>query len=104
MAGAVGRVLRGGPPRRPRDYAGVLPRDRGRRGRRARRSSGGCLMVLPHVFVETSFLFGAFRLASKRNAAALALRGRFEAGEVKLYVPYLCFQAARDFIGRNLPS
>jgi hypothetical protein len=61
-------------------------------------------MTGPHVFAETNFLFGAFRMPSKRQGDALALKARFEAGEIKLYVPYLCFQEARHLIARSLPS
>ncbi len=56
------------------------------------------------VFVETNFLFGAFRMPSKRHRDALTLKARFDAGEIKLYVPYLCFQEARNLIARSLPS
>jgi len=41
-----------------------------------------------HVFVETNFLFGVFRMPSKRHPNAVALKTRFDTGEVKLYVPY----------------
>jgi predicted nucleic acid-binding protein len=61
-------------------------------------------MLVPHVFVETNFLFGTFRMPSKRRGDALALKARFEARELQLYVPYLCFQEARHLIGRSLPS
>jgi hypothetical protein len=61
-------------------------------------------MISAHVFVETNFLFGVFRMPSKRHRNALALQSRFEAGEVKLYVPYLCFQGARNLIAKSLPS
>src|SRR5262245_30306583 len=61
-------------------------------------------MPAAHVFVETSFLFSAFRMPSKRHVHALALRERFTGGEVKLYLPYLCLQEARHLIGRNLPN
>jgi predicted nucleic acid-binding protein len=61
-------------------------------------------MMLPHVFVETNFLFGAFRMPSKQHRDALALKARFEAGEIKLSVPYLCFQEARHLIAKSLPS
>jgi hypothetical protein len=61
-------------------------------------------MNLPQVFVETSFLFGIFRMPSKRRREALALKARFEMGEIKLYLPYLCFQEARYLISKNLPS
>jgi hypothetical protein len=44
-------------------------------------------MTLPHVFVETNFLFGVFRMPSKRHRDAQALKAQFGAGEVKLYVP-----------------
>jgi hypothetical protein len=57
-----------------------------------------------HVFAETNFLFGVFRMPSKRNPDALALRARFDAGDVKLHVPYLCFQEARNLIAKSLPS
>src|SRR5262245_11904679 len=61
-------------------------------------------MTLPHVFAETSFLFGTFRMPSKRHRDALALQARLAAGEIKLYIPYLCFQEARHLISRNLPG
>jgi hypothetical protein len=61
-------------------------------------------MALAHVFVETNFLFGVFRMPSKRHRNAVALKARFDAGEVKLYVPYLCFQEARNLIAKSLPS
>jgi hypothetical protein len=47
-------------------------------------------MTQPHVFVETNFLFGTFRMPSKRHRDALALKALFGTGDVKLYVPYLC--------------
>jgi predicted nucleic acid-binding protein len=61
-------------------------------------------MIVPHVFVETNFLFGIFRMPSKRHGDALALKARFDAREIKLYVPYLCIQEARHLIARSLPS
>jgi predicted nucleic acid-binding protein len=61
-------------------------------------------MSLPHVFVETNFLFGSFRMPSKRQRDALALKARFAAAEIKVYIPYLCFQEARHLIARSLPS
>jgi predicted nucleic acid-binding protein len=61
-------------------------------------------MTVAHVFVETGFLFGVFRMPSKRHRDALELKARFEAGEIKLYVPYLCFQEARHLIAKSLPS
>jgi hypothetical protein len=61
-------------------------------------------MSQPHVFVETNFLFGAFRMPSKRRREALALKSQFSAGAVKLYVPYVCFQEARNLIAKSLPS
>jgi hypothetical protein len=61
-------------------------------------------MTQAHVFVETNFLFGVFRMPSKRHRDALGLRARFEAGEVKLYVPYLCFQESRNLIAKSLPG
>jgi hypothetical protein len=57
-----------------------------------------------HVFVETNFLFGVFRMPSKRRRDAVALKARFDAGEVKLYLPYLCFQEARHLIATSLPK
>jgi len=57
-------------------------------------------MPLAHVFVETNFLFGIFRMPSQRHRDAINLKMRFEAGEIKLYVPYVCFQEAR----RRIPS
>jgi hypothetical protein len=61
-------------------------------------------MTQPHVFVETNFLFGVFRMPSKRHGDALALQAQFGTGDVKLYVPYLCFQEARNLIAKSLPS
>lgn len=61
-------------------------------------------MSVPHVFVETNFLFGIFRMPSQRHRDALTLQKRFEAEEIKLYIPYLCFQEARNLVSRNLPS
>jgi predicted nucleic acid-binding protein len=57
----------------------------------------------PHVFVETNFLNGVFHMPSKRNGDALALLARFQTGEIKIYVPYLCFQEAANKISRMLP-
>ena len=61
-------------------------------------------MSVAHVFVETNFLFGVFRMPSSRHPDALALQARFTAGEIKLFVPYLCFQEARNLIAKSLPS
>jgi hypothetical protein len=61
-------------------------------------------MTEPHVFIETNFLFSIFRLPSQRHRDALVLQKHYEAGEIKLYVPYLCFQEARNLISQNLPS
>jgi predicted nucleic acid-binding protein len=61
-------------------------------------------MIAAHVFVETNFLFGVFRMPSKRHRDAVALKGRFDAGEIKLYMPYLCFQEARHLIAKSLPN
>jgi hypothetical protein len=61
-------------------------------------------MTQPHVFVEKNFLFGVFRMPSKRHRDALALKAQFGAGEIKLYVLYLCFQEARNLIAKSLPS
>ena len=61
-------------------------------------------MTQPHVFVETNFLFGVFRMPSKRHRDARALKAQFGAGEVKLYLPYLCFQEARNLIAKSLPN
>jgi predicted nucleic acid-binding protein len=61
-------------------------------------------MTQSHVFVETNFLFGAFRMPSKRHGDAIALKAEFSSGQVKLYVPYLCFQEARNLIAKSLPS
>ncbi len=55
-------------------------------------------MTQAHVFVETNFLFGVFRVPSKRHRDALALKAQFGTGDIKLYVPYLCFQEAREVI------
>jgi predicted nucleic acid-binding protein len=57
-----------------------------------------------HVFVETNFLFGVFRMPSKRHRDACALKTRFDAGEVRLHAPYVCFQEARNLIAKSLPS
>ena len=59
-------------------------------------------MTQSHVFVETNFLVSVFRMPSKRHREALTLRMRFEAGEIKLYIPYLCFQEARNVISKSL--
>jgi hypothetical protein len=40
-------------------------------------------MSQAYVFVETSFLFGIFRMPSKRHRDALALTARLNAGAVK---------------------
>jgi hypothetical protein len=61
-------------------------------------------MTLAHVFVETNFLFGVFRMPSKRHRDVIALKARFDAGEIQLYVPYLCFQEARNLIAKSLPN
>jgi hypothetical protein len=61
-------------------------------------------MTQPHVFVATNFLFSVFRMPSKRHRDALALKAQFGAGEVQLYLPYLCFQEARNLIAKSLPS
>src|SRR5271166_5216189 len=61
-------------------------------------------MTQSHVFVETNFLFGVFRMPSKRHRDALALKAEFSSGRVKLYVPYVCFQEARNLIAKSLPS
>ena len=61
-------------------------------------------MTQAHVFVETNFLFGVFRMPSRRHRDALALKAQFGTGDVKLYVPYLCFQEARNLIAKSLPS
>jgi hypothetical protein len=57
-------------------------------------------MTKSHVFVETNFLFGVCRMPSKRHRDALALKAKFGIGQVKLYVPYLCFQEARNLIAK----
>jgi hypothetical protein len=61
-------------------------------------------MAVRHVFIETNFLFSIFRLPSKRRGDALALRARFEAKEIQLYLPYLCLQEAKHLIGKSLPG
>src|SRR2546423_1193454 len=61
-------------------------------------------MTVPHVFVETNFLFGVFHMPSKRHRDALALKARVDAAEVRLYVPYVSFQEARNKITRSLPK
>jgi predicted nucleic acid-binding protein len=59
-------------------------------------------MPLVHAFIETNFLFRIFCTPSKRHRDALALKKRFEAGEVKFYVPYVCFQEVRHIISKSL--
>jgi len=61
-------------------------------------------MTVRHVFIETNFLFSIFCMPSKRHRDALALKARFDAREIKLYVPYLCFQEARNLISKSLPG
>src|SRR5262249_48087945 len=61
-------------------------------------------MTVPSLFIETNFLFSIFRMPSQRPPDALALRARFEAGEVNLHVPYLCFQEAGNRISKELPG
>ena len=61
-------------------------------------------MASAHIFVETNFLFGVFRMPSKRHRNALTLKARFDAGDVKLYIPYLCVQEARHLIAKSLPT
>jgi hypothetical protein len=58
-------------------------------------------MTADHVFAETNFLYSVFQMPSKRQRDALALRARLGTGEIKLYVPYLCFQEARHSIAEN---
>ncbi len=41
---------------------------------------------------------------AQRHRDALALNARFRAGDITLYVPYLCFQEARNLIAKSLPS
>ncbi len=60
-------------------------------------------MSIPHVFVETNFLYSVYRMPSERLPDALALQTRFTADEVKLFVPYLCFQETRNLISQSLP-
>jgi hypothetical protein len=55
-------------------------------------------MTAAHVFAETNFLYHVFHMPSKRLPDAVALRKRFDAAEIKLYVPYVCFQEARHRI------
>ncbi len=59
-------------------------------------------MPLAHVFVETNFLFRIFCMPSKRHRDAVSLKKSFEAGEVKFYVPYVCFQEVRHLISKSL--
>lgn len=61
-------------------------------------------MTPSHVFAETNFLISLFCMPSKRKMDALALHKRFTAGEIKLYIPYLCFQEARHNISNSLPK
>src|SRR5437660_5125692 len=61
-------------------------------------------MNVPPVFVETNFLHSVYRMPSERRGDALGLLSRFERGETKLHVPYLCFQEARHLISQNLPK
>jgi len=58
---------------------------------------------MQHAFVETNFLFGVFRLPSERRPDALALWSRCKAGGIKLYLPYVCLQEAKNLISVNLP-
>ncbi len=60
-------------------------------------------MTVPHVFVETNFLFNLFRIPSQRRPDAVELLKRFETGNAKLYVPYLCLQETRNLIAQSLP-
>src|SRR5438309_7601539 len=61
-------------------------------------------MTVAHVFMETNFLCCVYCMPSKRSPDALALLARFEAGAIKLYVPYLCFQEARNRISKSLSN
>ncbi len=61
-------------------------------------------MTVPHVFLETNFLSSTFRMPSEQRPDALAMWEQFLAGKIKLYVPYLCFQEARNWISQNLPN
>jgi len=61
-------------------------------------------MTPAHVFAETNFLVSLFCMPSKRKRDALTLRERVRVGEIKLYIPYLCFQEARHHISKSLPS
>jgi|SRR5438874_3260019 len=61
-------------------------------------------MSVVHVFVETNFLFSVFRPPWKRRRDALELKSSFDAGKVKLYIPYLCLQEAVHLISQKLPT
>jgi predicted nucleic acid-binding protein len=61
-------------------------------------------MTSAHIFVESNFLFGVFCMPSKRHRDAVALKARLDADEVKLYVPYLCFQEARYLIAKSISN
>jgi len=61
-------------------------------------------MSVSHVFAETNFLYSVYRMPSERLRDALALQARFSAREVKMFIPYLCFQEARNLISQNLPK
>jgi hypothetical protein len=61
-------------------------------------------MSVPQVFVETNYLYSVYRMPSERLRDALALHAHFTAGNVKIYVPYLCFQEARNLISQSLPT
>jgi hypothetical protein len=61
-------------------------------------------MTVSHVFLETNFLHSAFRMPSERRPDALALQARFLAADIKIYVPYLCFQEAKNLISQSLPT
>jgi len=60
-------------------------------------------MTAAHVFVETNFLFGVFRMPSKRHRNALALKARFDAGEVNCTSP-TSPSGSRNLIAKSLPS
>ena len=42
--------------------------------------------------------------AEQTAPRSTSVKAKFSSGQVKLYVPYLCFQEARNLIAKSLPS
>lgn len=59
-------------------------------------------MTSTHALVETNFLIAAFGLPHRQGRDAANLWSRFQDGEVKLHIPFLCFQEARNRILRDV--